>query len=185
MSSDAVAEAAPSTSDTTAPDASVETAAMKLTSAAGSSSKICRERRASTHLFDPGTVVSLEVRYYNSSWPIHGSSSSSSNTAVTAAATAAAAAATTPPATTTHGGKQPMLEHCCDPLIRGKDAVGVRGGAKRFSVWISLLTAVKHGPNTAWRATGFVLRVNSWLLFGFLRLGNVTAGGLLTDSWLF
>ena len=65
--------------------------------------------------------------------------------AVTAAATTAAAAATTPPATTTHGGKQPVLEHCCDPLIRGYDAGGVRGGEKRFSVWISLLTAVKHG----------------------------------------
>ena len=78
-SSDAVAEAAPSTGDTTAPDASVERAAMKLTSAAGSSSKICGERRASTHLFDPGTVFPLEVRYYNSSWPKHGSNSNSSS----------------------------------------------------------------------------------------------------------
>ena len=52
---------------------------MKLTSAAGSSSKICGERRASTHLFDPGTVFSLPVRYYNSSWPKHGSNSNSSN----------------------------------------------------------------------------------------------------------
>ena len=34
--------------DTAAPDASVERAAIKLTSAAGSSSKICGERRAST-----------------------------------------------------------------------------------------------------------------------------------------
>ena len=78
-SSDAVAEAAPSTGDTNAPDASVERAAIKLTSAAGSSSKICGERRASTHLFDPGTVFSLAVRYYNSSWPKHGSNSNSSN----------------------------------------------------------------------------------------------------------
>ena len=39
--------------DTAAPDASVERAAIKLTSAAGSSSKICCERRA--------------FRYYNSS----------------------------------------------------------------------------------------------------------------------
>ena len=78
-SSDAAAEAAPSTGDTTAPDASVERAAIKLTSAAGSSSKICGERRASTHLFDPGTVFSLAVRYYNSSWPKHGSNSNSSN----------------------------------------------------------------------------------------------------------
>ena len=39
---------------------------------------------------------------------------------------AAAAAATTTPATTTHGGMQPVLEHCCDPLIRGNDAGGMR-----------------------------------------------------------
>ena len=78
-SSDAVAEAVPSTGDTTAPDASVERTAMKLTSAAGSSSKICGERRASTHLFDPGTVFPLEIRYYNSSWSKHGSNSNSSS----------------------------------------------------------------------------------------------------------
>ena len=45
--------------DTVAPDASVERAAIKLTSAAGSSSKICGERRA--------------FRYYHSNWPKHGS----------------------------------------------------------------------------------------------------------------
>ena len=65
-------------------------------------------------------------------------------TAVTAATTVAAAAATTPPATTTHGGKQPMLGHCCDPLIRGKDASGMQEDGKRFSVWISLLIAGNH-----------------------------------------
>ena len=53
--------------------------------------------------------------------------SATTSTAVTAEATAAAAAATTPPAITTHGGKQPMLEHCCDPSILGKDANGMRG----------------------------------------------------------
>ena len=78
-SSDAAVEAAPSTGDTTAPDVSVERAAIKLTSPAGSSSKICGERGASTHLFDPGTVFPLEVRYYNSSWPKHGSNSNSSS----------------------------------------------------------------------------------------------------------
>ena len=78
-SSDAAAEAAPSTGDTTAPDTSVERAAIKLTLAAGSSSKICGERRASTHLFDPGTVLPLAVRYHNSSWPKHSSNSKSSN----------------------------------------------------------------------------------------------------------
>ena len=65
-------------------------------------------------------------------------------TAVTAAAAAAAAAATTPPAITTHGEMQPVLEHCCDPLIRGSDAGGVRGEEKRFSGWISLLNAGKN-----------------------------------------
>ena len=51
--------------DTAAPDASVERAAIKLTSAAGPSSKICGERRA--------------FRYYNSSWPKHDGSSSSNS----------------------------------------------------------------------------------------------------------
>ena len=49
--------------DTAAPDASVERAAIKLTSAAGPSSKICGERRA--------------FRYYNSSWPKHDSNTNS------------------------------------------------------------------------------------------------------------
>ena len=51
--------------DTTAPDASVARAARKLGSIAGSSSAICRERRA--------------FRYYNSIWPKHGSNSNSSS----------------------------------------------------------------------------------------------------------
>ena len=49
--------------DAASPDASVERAAIKLTSAARPSSKICGERRAS--------------RYYNSSWPKHDSNSNS------------------------------------------------------------------------------------------------------------
>ena len=71
--SDAVAEAAPLTGDTAAPDASVERVAGKLILKTGSSSKICCERGASTHPFDPGTMFPLEVRYASSS------SSSSSN----------------------------------------------------------------------------------------------------------
>ena len=51
--------------DTAAPDASVDRAVIKLTSAAGPSSKICGESRA--------------FRYYNSSCPKHGSNSNSSN----------------------------------------------------------------------------------------------------------
>ena len=51
--------------DTAAPDASVARAARMLGSVAGSSSAICRERRA--------------FCYYNSSWPKHGSNSNSSS----------------------------------------------------------------------------------------------------------
>ena len=51
--------------DTAAPDALVERAAIKLTSAPWPSSKICGERRA--------------FRYYNSSWPKHDSNSNSSS----------------------------------------------------------------------------------------------------------
>ena len=75
--SDTAAEAAPLTGDTTAPDASVERVARELTLEAGSSSEICNEKGASTHLFDPGTVFPLKVRYYEGSWLQHGSSSSS------------------------------------------------------------------------------------------------------------
>ena len=66
-------------------------------------------------------------------------------TAAVAAAVAAAAAASTTPAAPTHGGIQPVLEHCCDPFIQGDDAGGVRGEERRFSVWISFLTAGTHG----------------------------------------
>ena len=51
--------------DTAAPVASVERAAIKLTSAAGPSSKICGEKRA--------------FRYYNSSWPNYGSNSNNNS----------------------------------------------------------------------------------------------------------
>ena len=65
--------------DTAASDASVARAARKLGSVAGTSSEICRERRASNHPFDPGTVLPKAVRYHNSSWLKHGSSSSNNN----------------------------------------------------------------------------------------------------------
>ena len=78
-SSDAAAEAAPLTGDTAAPDASAERVARKLTLEAGSSSEICGERGASTQPFDPGTVFSLEVRYYTGSWLQHVSSSKSNS----------------------------------------------------------------------------------------------------------
>ena len=78
-SSDTAAEVAPLTGDTTAPDGLVERVARTLTLETGSSSEIYSERGASTHPFYPGTVFPLEARYYNSSWPKHGSNSNSSS----------------------------------------------------------------------------------------------------------
>ena len=69
--SNVAAEAAPPTGDTTAPDASVERAARMLTleesSAGAAPSNVAAE------------AFPLEVRYYNSSWPKHGSNSNSSS----------------------------------------------------------------------------------------------------------
>ena len=117
-SSDAVAEAAPSTGDTTATDASVERAARKLTleesSAGAAPSDVAAE------------AFPLDVCYYNSSWPTHGSNSSRSNSS-NSSDNGSSSSSNDTPSTTTHGGKPPMLEHYCDPLIRGKDAGGVRG----------------------------------------------------------
>ena len=106
MSSNAAAEAAPSTGGTASPVASVARAARALTSAAGSAGdnwvgNIYGERGASTHPFDPGTVFPLEIRYssderarYNGSWLQHGSSSSSNSSSNSS---------NDKPATTTHG----------------------------------------------------------------------------------
>ena len=82
---------------------------------------------------------------------------------------AAVTTATTPPATTTHGGMQPVLEHCCDPLIRGNDASGMRGEIKRFSVWISLLTAEKHGGGCSMEGEGLRAEGEFLVLFGLCR----------------
>ena len=83
----------------------------------------------------------------------------------------AAAAATTPPVTTTHGEIKPVLEHCYDPLIRGNDTGGVRGGEKRFSVWISLLIAGNYGGECSMEGDG--LRAEGeFLAFIWLVLRN-------------
>ena len=71
-----------------------------------------------------------------------------------AVTTAGAAAATTTPATTTSGGIQPVLEHCCDPLIRGSDAGGVRGEERRFLGFMSLLTAGRNGGECSMEGDG-------------------------------
>ena len=141
VSSDAEAEAATSTGGTAAPVASATRAARALASAAGSAGEICGDRGASTHHFDPGTVFPLEVRYSCDERSRHNSSSGGSSSKTT-------------PATTTHGGMQPVLEHCCDPLIWGNDAGGVRGEERRFSVWISLLTAGKNGGECSMKGDG-------------------------------
>ena len=62
-----------------------------------------------------------------------------------------------------------MLEHCCDLLIRGNDAGGVRGGEKRFLVWISLLTAVKHGGGCSMEGDGLRAEGEFLALFGLCR----------------
>ena len=73
MSLDAAAEAAASTGGTTAPVAPAARAARALASTAGSAGdswvcNICGEKGVSTYPFDSGTVLPLEVRYYNGSW---------------------------------------------------------------------------------------------------------------------
>ena len=79
MSSDAAAEAAPSTGDTAAPVASVARAARKLASAAGSAGENCGERGVSTHPFDPGTVFPLKFLYSSDEQANYNSSGSSSS----------------------------------------------------------------------------------------------------------
>ena len=97
-SSDAVAEAAPLTGDTAAPDASVERVAGKLTLKAGSSREsVPKGERRPTPL--------IPVQCF----PLRSTSTP----------TVTAAAATT--------RTWPMLEHCCNRLIRGNDDVGVGG----------------------------------------------------------
>ncbi|CAM9702328.1 unnamed protein product, partial [Ascophyllum nodosum] len=110
------------------PDASVERVAGKLILKAGSSSEICGERGASTHPFDPRYNVPT-----GSPLP----------RAVAVTVTAAATTRT-----------WPMLEHCCDRLIREtmpsgwEDRKAVRG--------LDLpLTAENVAADAAWRMTGF------------------------------
>ena len=87
VSPDAAAEAAPSTGGTAAPVSSTARAARKLASAAGFAgdrwvANICGERGTSTHPFDPGTVLPLEVRHSSNEqakYKSNGGSSSSSN----------------------------------------------------------------------------------------------------------
>ena len=116
-SSAAAAETAHSTGDTTAPVASGARAARK-----SSGQKLDTLAKFAARGGRPPTpLIPVQCLHWRSA------TVTAASTAVTAEATLAAAAATTPPAITTHGGKQPMLEHCCDPLILGKDANGMRG----------------------------------------------------------
>ena len=63
-----------------------------------------------------------------------------------------------------------MLEHCCDPLVRGNDAGGVRGEEKRWlSVWISLLTAGKRGGGCSMEGDGLRAEGEFLVLFDLCR----------------
>ena len=119
-SSDAAAEAAPSTGDTAARDASVERAAKS------SRQQLDPLAKSAARGGRPPTPL-IQVQCFH--WRSATTKSAGCSMAVAAVVrvTAAAATATTTPVTTTHGGIQPVLEHCCDPLIRGNDAGGVRG----------------------------------------------------------
>ena len=62
-----------------------------------------------------------------------------------------------------------MLEHYCDPLIRGNDAGGVRGSEGRLLVWISLLTVGKHGGGCSMEGDGLRAKGEFLVLFAFCR----------------
>ena len=66
-----------------------------------------------------------------------------------------------------------MLEHWCDPLIRGKDASEMQGEGKRFSVRISLLIAGNHGGEYIMEGDG--LRAEGEFL-AFIWLVSITTG---------
>ena len=66
-----------------------------------------------------------------------------------------------------------MLEHCCDPLIRGNKASGMQGEGKRFSVWISILMAGNHGGVCSMEGDG--LRAEGEFL-AFIWLVSITTG---------
>ena len=140
-SSDAAAEAAPSTGDTAAPDASVERAARKLTLEESSAGAAPSDTAAE--------AFPLEVRHYNSSWPKHGSSSSSNSTSTS---------------TSNHDSwwdatcVQVLLrpfdpgKRCQRDARRGKAVLGVDLPFDRGKAW----RRMQHG-----RVKGFVLRVSS------------------------
>ena len=104
--------------NTAALDASVERVAIKLTSAAGPSSKICGERKA--------------FRYYNSSWPKHESNSSSNSSSNGSNSNGSSSSSND--ITSNYGPwwDTTCVVRCCDPLIRGKDASGMQGEGERF-----------------------------------------------------
>ena len=123
LPSDAAEEAAPSIRGTVSPLALAARAARAPVSAAGSAGdswagNICGKRGASTHPFDPGTVFPLDVRYSSDERARHNGGNSRSGCS-------SSSSSNRKPANTTHGEMQPVLGHCCDPLIRGSNAGGV------------------------------------------------------------
>ena len=54
-------------------------------------------------------------------------------------------------------------------MIRGNDAGGVRGEERRFSLWISLLTAGKHGGGCSMEGDGLRAEGELLVLYGLCR----------------
>ena len=148
--------------DTAVPDASVERAAIKLTSAAGSSSKICGERRT--------------FRYYNSSCPKHGSNSNSSNSSKSSGNGSNSSSNDT---TSNHDSlwEATYVGALLRPFDPGKGCQRDvrRGKAVLGQVWISLLIAENHGGECSVEGDG--LRAEGEFL-AFIWLVSITTGDL-------
>ena len=161
VSSDAATEAASLTGGTAVPAASTAREARALASAAGSAGEICGERGASTHPSDPGTVCPLEVHYYNGSWLQHDSSSGSSNSSSS---------------DNTNDHDSWWDATCVGALLRpfdpGKRCRRSTRRGRRFLVWISLLTAGKHGGGCSMEGDG--LRTEGEFLVFFWLVSRTT-----------
>ena len=129
VSSDAETEATPSTGGTAAPAASTAREARSSRQQLGPPVKSAARRG-----HPPTPLIPVPCFRWRSTTAGTSEPDITAAAAAAAAAAAVAAVAATIPTTTTHGGMQPVLEHCCDPLIRGNDAGGVRGEEGRFSV---------------------------------------------------
>ena len=144
-SSDAAAEAAPSTGDTTVPDASLERAARKLPLEESSAGATPSDVAAEAFL--------LVARYYNSSWPKHGSNSNSSNSSKNSGNGSSSSSNDT---TSNHDSwwEATYVGALLRPFDPGKRCRRSARRGKRFSVWISLLIAGNHGGDCSMEGDG-------------------------------